>query len=170
MRLSHSVAYAVQAALQLAGNERQTPISCGKLAETGHMPERFLLQVLRSLAKQGILQSVRGGTGGFCLSRDPKDISLLDLIEAVEGPLATGLPANSTLPEDSSRLVQDTLDRVVEATRRQLSSLKLSVLAARLPAASANGCANGRSSANGNANGNGKMIPLAVANTAEWGI
>jgi Rrf2 family transcriptional regulator, cysteine metabolism repressor len=149
MRLSHSVAYAIQAALQLAGNGHHRPISCGKLAECGHMPERFLLQVLRSLTKQGILQSVRGGTGGFCLNRDPSDISLLELIEAVDGPLCTGLPANSHIPAQSSLLLQNTLQRVVETTRGQLAAMKLSLLVACPPLV--------------NGNGNGKVELLQLA-------
>jgi Rrf2 family transcriptional regulator, cysteine metabolism repressor len=168
MRLSHSVAYAVHAALQLAGSDRHTPISCGKLAEIGHMPERFLLQVLRSLSKQGILQSVRGGTGGFCLSRPAENISLLDLIEAVDGPLCAGLPTNSNLPEESSLLLRDTLDRVVEATREQLGSLKLSLLAAQISSANGNGRVNGSRNANGN--GTRDAMPLAVASSLTWGI
>lgn len=170
MRLSHSVAYAVNAAMQLAENGRRSPVSCGKLAESGHMPERFLLQVLRSMAKQGILQSVRGGTGGFCLCREPQDISLLDLIEAVDGPLSSGVPTNSNLPNESNRLVQDTLDRVVEATRRQLASLKLSALAAQFPVRDGNGQANGHSNGDGSANGNGKKVPQIAACAPGWGI
>jgi len=139
MRMSHSAAYAVNAALQLAKNGRQTPVSCGRLAENGHMPERFLLQVLRGLAKQGILYSVRGGTGGFCLGRNPQDISLLELVEAVDGPISSGLPANSSLPVEPARLLQDTLAGVVEATRRQFAAMKLSVLAAQFPTPDGNG-------------------------------
>jgi len=129
MKLSQSVAYAVHAALRLAGNENAEPVSCGRLAENGQMPERFLLQILRNMAKNGILHSTRGGGGGFMLERDPKEISLLELIEAVDGPLVAGLPARINLPGQCSSLLQDTLKKITDSTREQLAAVKLSGLA-----------------------------------------
>jgi len=128
MKLSQSVTYAVHAALRLAGHEETVPVSCGQLAQEGGMPERFLLQILRDLAKRGILHSTRGGGGGFALQRDAKDISLLDLIEAVDGPLSAGLPANVGLPEESRLRLRDTLQRIANTTRQQLAAVKLTHL------------------------------------------
>ena len=128
MKLSQSVTYAVHAALRLAADENQAPVSCSRIAERGNMPERFLLQILRELAKQGILQSTRGGSGGFMLERDPEDISLLDVIEAVDGPLPAGMPINVTFPEQSALRLRKTLQEVNDATRRQLAVVKLTHL------------------------------------------
>jgi Rrf2 family transcriptional regulator, cysteine metabolism repressor len=130
MKLSQSVTYAVHAALRLAEHREDGPLSCARLAESGHMPERFLLQILRDLAKQGILHSARGGGGGFTLDRHPADISLLEVIEAVEGPLAAGLPANSGFPEYSSSVLRRALGRIGEATRQQLAAVRLTDLLA----------------------------------------
>lgn len=128
MKLSQSVTYAVHASLLLTENQKEAPISCGCLAASGKMPERFLLQILRDLAKQGILHSSRGGGGGFMLERHPDEISLLDVIEAIDGPLTSGLPKNVHFPDDSGELLRQTLARVAEATRNQLSSVKLTGL------------------------------------------
>jgi len=49
------------------------------------IPERFLLKIMRSLIAAGIMKSFRGVDGGFALNREPKDISMLDVIRAVEG-------------------------------------------------------------------------------------
>ncbi len=53
----------------------------------GQMPERFLLQILRSLVTHGILSSTRGVDGGYALERPVEQISLLEVIEAIDGPL-----------------------------------------------------------------------------------
>jgi Rrf2 family protein len=129
MKLSQSVAYAVHAALRLADNKDAAPVSCSRLAEQGKMPERFLLQILRDLAKQGILQSTRGGGGGFMLDRRPEEISLLEVIEAVEGPLTASLPLRASFPHPAGDRLHGVLRKVTDETRRQLQAVKLSDLA-----------------------------------------
>ena len=128
MKLSQSVAYAVQATLLLAEAETDSPISCSRLAADGGMPERFLLQILRDLAKQGILQSARGGGGGFMLNRDPAEVSLLNLIEAIDGPLLAGLPVRGGFPEQAWVRLREALNRINSDARRHLDALKLTDL------------------------------------------
>ena len=60
MKISRTIGYAVQAMVQLAETEDVGPVSCRRLAEAGGMPERFLLQILRSLVTSGLLRSTRG--------------------------------------------------------------------------------------------------------------
>ena len=76
MKLSRTVRYAVQAAVQLAQSDPAQPVPCSRLAADGHMPERFLLQILRSLVTHGILRSSRGVDGGYVLDRSADDVSL----------------------------------------------------------------------------------------------
>lgn len=128
MKLSRTVAYAVQATLQLAENETGSPVPCSHLAKRGQMPERFLLQILRNLVTHGILQSTRGVEGGYRLERSPNDISLLELIEAIDGPLTANLPASEGLPTDSVAKLQEALESVTTQARRELESIKLAHL------------------------------------------
>lgn len=128
MYLSQSVTYAVLAALQLAESGDRTPIPRGQLAAKGGMPERFLLGILRDLVKSGILGSTRGGGGGFRLARKPEEVSLLDIIEAVDGPLPVGLPANASFPNESGQWLQGILREIGQDTRRRLGCVTLARL------------------------------------------
>lgn len=128
MKLSRTVTYALQAALQLAQNQSSLPVPCSHLAEQGQMPERFLLQILRSMVTHGVLQSTRGVEGGYRLRRQPEEISLLEVIEAVDGPLAADMPEDATLPLESVTKLHSALEEVTAITRRQLETIKLSQL------------------------------------------
>ena len=129
MKMSRTVAYALQATLQLAHLDGEpTPIPCSRLAAKGRMPERFLLQVLRNLVRHGILQSARGVDGGYSLGRSPADISLLDVIEAVDGPMASLLPVHEGLPDGSRTKLESALRNVTDLTRRELRAVTLADL------------------------------------------
>jgi Rrf2 family protein len=129
MKLSRTVIYAVQATLQLAELQSAGPVPCSRLATEGGMPERFLLQILRNLVTHGILHSTRGVDGGYALDRNPQDISLLEVIEAIEGPFGPRLPdaetANSAARQHRLR---EALEGVAANVRRQLHGIKISDL------------------------------------------
>lgn len=92
------------------------------------MPERFLLQILRNLVTHGILRSTRGVDGGYSLVRDPRDVSLLEVIEAIEGPMETDDPLGDGIPDDSQERLQGALKEVTNTARRQLEAIKFSQL------------------------------------------
>ena len=92
------------------------------------MPERFLLQILRSLVTHGILKSTRGVDGGYVLLREPSQVSLLDVIEAIEGPLTHEIAIGEGLPDSSREKLSDVLNDVTQAALDRLSSVKLSDL------------------------------------------
>jgi Rrf2 family protein len=128
MKLSRTVAYAVRATLQLAQLEADGPVPCSKLAAEGKMPERFLLQILRNLVTHGILRSTRGVDGGYALVRPADEISLLEVIEAIEGPYDSTVEVGDGLSEGSQRKLRDALEQVTSVTRNQLEAIKLSQL------------------------------------------
>ncbi len=128
MKLSRTVGYALQATLQLAEAEPGTPVPCSRLAAQGRMPERFLLQILRNLVTHGILHSTRGVDGGYALERPASDISLLDLIEAVDGPVFADASLTEGLPQPLVDQLSTALKEVSSATRKQLSAIKISSL------------------------------------------
>lgn len=128
MKLSRTVAYAVRATLQLAQLEADGPVPCSKLAAEGKMPERFLLQILRNLVTHGILRSTRGVDGGYALVKPANEISLLEVIEAIEGPYDSPLEVSEGLSESSQTKLREALDQVTSVTRNQLEAIKLSQL------------------------------------------
>jgi Rrf2 family protein len=128
MKLSRTAGYALRAALQLARTGSSAPVPCSQLAAQGQMPERFLLQILRNLVTHGILHSARGVDGGYRLERKPEEISLLEIIEAVDGPLCTGSPLPEGLPDESLTKLRRVLEDVSKTARQQLSQIKLSCL------------------------------------------
>src|SRR5262245_45663545 len=136
MKLSRTVSYAVKATLQLAQLEADAPVPCSKLASEGKMPERFLLQILRNLVTHGILRSTRGVDGGYALVRPADQISLLEVIEAIEGPYDATLEMGEGLSANAQQKLQEALSGVTRSTRKQLEAIKLSQLlkAPQLPA------------------------------------
>ena len=93
------------------------------------MPERFLLQILRNLVTHGILHSTRGVDGGYSLDRNSQDISLLEIIEAIEGPVGPKLPEPETASSAARQhRLREALEGVSSNVRRQLHGIKLSDL------------------------------------------
>ena len=133
IKLSRTVAYAIQATLQLAQADSNTPVPCSRLASQGGMPERFLLQILRNLVTHGILQSTRGVEGGYTLVRRPADISILEVIEAIDGPLASEPLVAAGLDESAQKNLRSALDGVASTAREQLEAVKLSQIIAESP-------------------------------------
>ena len=129
MKLSRTVSYALHATMQLARSDAAgVPIPCKRLAAEGKMPERFLLQILRNLVTHGILESTRGVDGGYSLDRNPEEISLLEVIEAVDGPVISTIPLPEVLPKESRTKIECVLTGVTELARRELQAIKLAHL------------------------------------------
>jgi Rrf2 family protein len=95
------------------------------------MPERFLLQVLRSLVNHGILVSTRGVDGGYALARSLDDISLLQILEATDGPQVPVIPPLDAIPEQSRESLEAVLRDVTAMACRRMSDVKLSSLQTR---------------------------------------
>ncbi|MBN2217793.1 MAG: Rrf2 family transcriptional regulator [Pirellulales bacterium] len=128
MKMSRTVAYAVQASIYLAQAQGEGPVPCSRLASEGKMPERFLLQILRHLVARGILASTRGVDGGYCLDRPADEVSLLEVIEAIDGPLITDLPLGDGLSGKSRQRLTEAIGQVTRQMREQLAAIKLAHL------------------------------------------
>lgn len=88
MEITRQADYAMRAVLYLA-IYRQASI--GEIAEAQFVPREYLAKIVQQLGKAGIVRSQRGVGGGVSLAKKPEDISLLDVLEAIEGPLTVNL-------------------------------------------------------------------------------
>jgi Rrf2 family protein len=93
MRITAKVDYAVRAVTELAAVQLAAPgerrlTKAEALAEAQHIPSRFLEGILGELRRAGIVTSQRGAEGGYGLARPAHEVSVADVIRAVEGPLA----------------------------------------------------------------------------------
>lgn len=76
--------YAVRAMLALAARETSEPLSSRRIAEEWRIPQRFLIQVLGKLSDRGLVTAALGRNGGYLLGRPAAEISLLDVVTAIE--------------------------------------------------------------------------------------
>ncbi len=91
MRVSAKADYAVRALVELAsaGATEAAPAKAETLSSAQEIPMRFLENILGELRVHGLVHSKRGAEGGYWLARDADDVTLAEIIRAVEGPLAT---------------------------------------------------------------------------------
>jgi Rrf2 family protein len=88
MRVSAKVDYAVRAAVELAAAE-SPPLKGELIAQAQDIPLKFLENILAELKHAGLVRSQRGTDGGYWLARAPEEVTIADIIRAVEGPLAS---------------------------------------------------------------------------------
>ena len=80
--------YGLKALAKLSDNRKIKPKSLAQIAKQEKLPKLYLEQLFRKLKAKGIVKSIKGADGGYVLARSAKRISLLEIIEALEGPLA----------------------------------------------------------------------------------
>ncbi|MEA3287721.1 MAG: Rrf2 family transcriptional regulator [Candidatus Marinimicrobia bacterium] len=86
-RLTNEGEYAVRLMVYLAGRDKEKLISAREIAENQNIPQRFLRSIVSQFAKQGFLKSFQGNGGGVRLADGAENKTLLEVIEAVEGPI-----------------------------------------------------------------------------------
>lgn len=87
MRLSTKGQYGVKAMFDLAMRYGEGPISLKIVAESQNISEHYLEQLMASLKKAGLVESVRGAQGGYMLAKRPIEITIGDIIRVLEGPI-----------------------------------------------------------------------------------
>jgi len=130
MRLTRAASYALHALAYMATQKRDHPTASHIIAEKRHIPERFLLKVLKPLVAAQVLTSVKGPNGGYRLARPATDITVLEVLEAVEGPIR-GLAPTDEPNHPISRKLEAICQQSADQQRRHLGKIKVSDLNGR---------------------------------------
>jgi Rrf2 family transcriptional regulator, cysteine metabolism repressor len=113
--------YALRALSELARIGAESPVPIGELARRRDIPVQFLEQLFAVLRRAGLLKSQRGVKGGYSFARDPSDITVLELVELLDGPL--GATAVGVFEEAAAAarqvLATTTVADVVERENRE---------------------------------------------------
>jgi Rrf2 family protein len=109
VRITAKADYAVRAAVELAASGDSGPVKAEQISAAQGIPLNFLENILAELRRAGIVESRRGAAGGYLLARPAAEVSVADVIRAVEGPLANvrGLSPDGLEYEGSAERLRD---------------------------------------------------------------
>ena len=133
MRLSTTARYGARAMVDLAGSQEAGPVNLRHIAHRQEVSRRYLEHIVLRLQSSGLVRSVRGSGGGFALSRPASEITLADIVEALEGRISV-VPCTEDLSSCHRRpfcVTRDVWAEVAEAIHTHLSGITLADLAAR---------------------------------------
>jgi Rrf2 family protein len=88
MQITRQADYALQAMLYLARHNSDKNAATSAIAKSQHIPPSFLAKIISQLSIAGLIKTSRGAKGGVAMARDPENISLLEVVEAIDGPIA----------------------------------------------------------------------------------
>jgi Rrf2 family protein len=128
VKMTRTLVYAIGALIDLAQADMDEVVSCNVLATKRGIPKRFLLQIMRQMVRAGVLRSVRGMDGGYCLNRPPERITFLDIVQAIEKPFSASTLSNRGFSKSTSQLLVATINKAINAQHRQFSRLNLAEL------------------------------------------
>ena len=136
--LTRKSKYGLKAALYLAGQVGRGPVSISEIAECEGLPRKFLEAILLDMKRQGLLHSKKGKGGGYLFVRKPEEITVGQIIRALDGPLAlipcvsqTAYAPCEECVDEATCGVRLAMKEVRDATARILDQTTLSALNAR---------------------------------------
>jgi len=133
MKLTMKGDYGLRAMLDLAMYYGQGPIESADIANRQYVPEPYLNQILMVLRKEGLVESVRGPRGGHMLARPPAQITMAQVMQALEGyaPLMKCLPHPDSCELSPGCALRGMWQQIDEMAQRMLSSTTIEELAQR---------------------------------------
>jgi Rrf2 family protein len=95
MQITRQADYALRAMLYLARLEKDVRAATSQIADEQQIPPSFLAKIISQLSIAGLILTSRGARGGVTLARTPQEISLLDVVEAIDGPISLNVCSHS---------------------------------------------------------------------------
>lgn len=127
LNISDAANIGIHAMLFLGNNPRERPWSASEIGRALGVSEAHLSKVLQRLTRLRFLASKRGPQGGFALARDPEDVSLLDILESIDGPLESpGCLLGNALCPASACIMGGVLQQTYDLVYNHLSTTLLS--------------------------------------------
>jgi Rrf2 family protein len=120
MKIGRSTGYALLAMTYIAQNKDRKTVLSQDISRDYDIPLEYLLKILQLLVKASLLHSKRGPSGGFSLAKSPDKITVLQIIEAVEGPMTNPLRLNELAPNAK---VGTKVDKVFDKVVKQIKSV-----------------------------------------------
>jgi Rrf2 family protein len=131
MKLTRASSYALHAVAYMAALKKDLPTASHIIAHKKGIPERFLLKVLKPLVSAQVLTSVKGPNGGYRLARPASDITMLEILEAVDGPIRGQAPGGGEDSSHVNRRLEQICNQSAEQVRKQLGKIKISELSSK---------------------------------------
>jgi Rrf2 family protein len=129
MRISRSTGYALLAVGYIIQHPEQKIVLSQTISKEYGIPLEYLLKIMQQLVRANVLNSKRGPRGGFSLAKTPKKITMLQIIEAVDGPLASRLNLTEQAPKEKfSSLAEKAYEKALDAAKAVFERTKLSDL------------------------------------------
>ncbi len=131
MKITRQADYAIRAVVYLSNPSVDGRVPTGVIAEAENIPQPFLTKVISQLSTAGLVITSRGMGGGVMLARSPEEITLLDVIEAVDGPILIShcLLQPNTCQIESYSAVHDTWANIQARLIQDLESVTMAELA-----------------------------------------
>jgi Rrf2 family protein len=136
VRISAKVDYAVRAMCELAAHQASVPLKAEQIASAQEIPLSFLENILVDLRRAGFVRSLRGQVGGYRMAKPAAEITIADVIRAVEGPLADvrGIRPEALAFRGSAATLRDVWLATRVSLRRVLERVSIAdVVAGRIP-------------------------------------
>ena len=131
MKLTRATSYALHAVAYMAAQKHDRPIASHKIAQERGIPERFLLKVLKPLVSARVLLSIKGPNGGYRLAKPASEITMLDILEAVDGPIRGQAPFSEESNGPLNHKLEQICKQAADQVRKHLEKVRISDLAGK---------------------------------------
>ena len=133
MKLSAKILYAYKATVELAlRSADRSPVQIQIISREQRIPQKFLVQILLRLKNEGIVESVRGVGGGYILARAPDQVTLADVVRAVDDRMIAPEIEESVVTQDAGQILRNIWSDISRSAAERLEKVTLEDVTRRL--------------------------------------